>query len=335
MDETPAHAPLPSFAPVERARTEDDQRLADQFLAVLADHGVTVPEFVQQKVEESATAWRIRQVELLGAAYLAVSLHTSHLHSKVGDLARCAQIHPHGNTPRVLVYQEEFDAVITLGAPPFIEPGLAEAARLNREIVALQAARREADSAKATLQKVEVDLTAVLGAHDLVRASEALDAAASLRDLVSTELRRRPEMSAVYPSESELATAFIPVQIEDCSQLKKGDVIFHADAKQVMYQHGNERNAPETGEELKGDFLTKIKGHVCLRPLGAQGVLALRWRLTTQRLRVLAEAESKLNTPIHKGRAQGLRAAHELLTLPAWTLPPIRLTKAKEGTATP
>ncbi len=69
-------------------------------------------------------------------------------------------------------------------------------------------------------------------------------------------------------------------------------------------------------------------GCLLLRPIGAQGVLALRWKLTTQQLHSLATAERAIGKTIHVGRAQGLKTAHELLTVPTWGMPAIPIGKA-------
>lgn len=326
--------PLPTVATQSRLRTEDDGRIVACLVAALAEHGVVLPDFIQQKVEEAATQWRVTQVEQLGACYLAVSLHAGHLHSLLRRLKIFAQPHPHGNTPRILVYQEEFDAVMMAAGNgnDFISPALREAERLNQEIQVLMASRKEADSARAALQRIAEDLRGALESHELIRASEVLEAAGVAHDLACTELRRRPEVGSLYPSESELGSAYMPIVVEEFAQLRNGDVIFEPLAKMVIYQHGNPRDA-EIAAPAPEEFLKKMVGHVCLRPMGAQAVLSLRWRQTVQRLKIMAEAETKLGKPIQVGRAQGMRMAHEWLSLPSWTLPPIRLKAVEKEKA--
>ncbi len=166
----------------------------------------------------------------------------------------------------------------------------------------------------------------------MIRAQEVLEATGAAHDLACTELRRRPEVSGLYPSESELGSAYMPIEVEEFAQLRKGDVIFEPLSKAVLYQHGNPREA-EIAAPAAEDFMEKMKGHVCLRPMGAQAVLSLRWRQTVQRLKVMAEAETKMGKPIQVGRAQGMRMAHEWLSLPAWTLPPIKLKAVEKDKA--
>lgn len=316
--------PLPTLQPTPRTATKADRDLITLLVAAMKDQGVELPEFVQQKMEEAATAWRVEQVERFAAVYLAVALHAGSLHTAVAALRRGAVQHPHGATPRMLVFKEEFDALVGMGGDQFIQPAIAEAQRLNQEIQVLMASRREADSARAALQRIAADLEAATTSHELVRAQEVAEAAEAARDLAYTELRRRPEVSGLYPSESELATAYFPVTLTEFAQLKKGDVIFQIDSKTVVYQHGNPREATMPAPSPE-EFVKFMAAHVILRPLGAPGVLALRWRQTVQRLKVLAEAETRLDRPIHNGRAQGMRMAHEWLSLPAWTLPPLKL----------
>ncbi len=227
---------LPSLDLPKKETVETDRRLVASLIATMREAGVEIAPELQEKLESTSSTWRHEQVDAFGAAYLAVALHAGHLHSLVRKMQSATTPHPHGNTPRMLVFKDEFDAVVNAGGGAFVAPVIAEAQRLNSEIRVLQRAKKEADSALAALQRIFSELSTALSSHEVVRADEVLEAAAAARDLAHTELRMRPETSAYYPDSSQVAAAFFPIKVESPEQLRVGDVLFHVEMKSVLYR---------------------------------------------------------------------------------------------------
>lgn len=323
MDNIPV-APLPKLEQEVKEAIQADHDFVDRLGQRLSSAGIEISDHVWAEMVEEASSWRVQKLNELGAAYLALALYTSELNSKVHVMVKASQPHPHGNTPRVIVFAKEFSEVVECAPPTFILPALKESERLNRQISQLQSARREADSAKATLQRIVADLSVAMAEESLTRTLAVVEAAEAAYGLAQTELKTIVDIGSSYPTEFELAASFYPISVSDPTRIRTGDTLIEPETKHVLYQHGNPR---ELGipEERAAAVVEQLKSGetVLLRPLGMQGVLALRFRLVTTRLKALAKEEQKIKGERHKGRVDALAMALELLAAPAWGMPPV------------
>jgi hypothetical protein len=248
----------------------------------------------------------------LSAAYVSASLFAGGLVRKIQSVLSGAVPSPH-SASRSIVYRDELEELRKATPDAYLQPALDEAVRLCGEIKLLQRSRKEADSAKAALQRIAEDLSTALQAQQgsPVTLTEALERA---RDLAQTELRASATDLTKYPHESELAACFYPIKIANVDQLRTGDCVFVIEKKVIAYQHGNPR------EETPVETVINQPGTVVLRPFGSQAVLALRWNRSTELLKHMVKLcpEKK-----HQGRKEGLLSALELLTAPSWLLSPV------------
>jgi len=256
----------------------------------------------------------------LMAGYVSACLFAGNIVSHARSLLSSAVQSPHSKE-RMIVFRDEFLALERVTPKHYASPSLDEAMRLNDEIRLMMLAKREAESAKATLLRIAADIekfmpdNQTLAYGDVEKAGELL---AQLRDLARTELRHKPTEVKQYPSESEVAGAYFPVKVTNVDQLKVGDCVFLVEKKTVLYQHGNPQ------EQTKVESVINLQGTVVMRPFGAQAVLALRWHRAVD---ITTRLASMCTDKKQKGRKEGLQTASELLKAPTWLLSPLPLPK--------
>ncbi len=326
-------APLPTAELPSAQAIASDNLAASDLASSLVEAGVIDPfqrEGAAECLLEGLSRCRSSETERLMSGYLAVSLFASNLVSLIRTVKDASHPHPHGNEPRVLVFANEFNALVEACPSAFIQPAIEESMRISAEVRSMQRARKEADSARSALVRIAADLTRAVEAPELTRTMEISNTALAMRDLAQTELKAKNDPLQSAPTDAELAASYYPVTLATPDSVRLGDVLFEPKHSQVLYQHGGPREAVSL-EVGAANVVEQLKkgGVVIMRPFGSQAVLALRMRSVQGWLKNLAAMEKQYakskgkKGSVHLGRTEGLSLACEMLTSPSWALPAV------------